>query len=80
MGDNDATVRIRAPWSGKTDITAAQASQLRELYSELQEAASAAVETLGTTGAPPSGMVLQRFRELDARVCELVGRISSTLE
>jgi hypothetical protein len=80
MGDNDATVRIRARWEGDTEITREQAAKLRELYSDLQDAATAASEALGTTGAAPSGMALQRFRELDARVLELVERIRETLD
>jgi hypothetical protein len=80
MGDNDATVRIRARWAGDTPITREQASKLQELYTDLQEATAAAVEALGTTGAPPSGMALQRFRELDSRVGELVERIRETLD
>ena len=80
MGDNDATVRIRARWEGDTAITREQAAKLRELYSDLQDATTAASEALGTTGAAPSGMALQRFRELDARVLELVERIRETLD
>jgi hypothetical protein len=80
MSDNDATVRIRAPWAGKTAITPDQAAGLRELYSELQDSTMAAAEALGTAGAAPSGMALQRFRELDSRVAELVERIRETID
>jgi thioesterase domain-containing protein len=80
MSDNEATVRIRAPWVGKTAITPDQAAGLRELYSELQNATVAAAEALGTPAAAPSGMALQRFRELDARVVELVERIRETID
>jgi hypothetical protein len=79
MGDNDATVRIRARWEGDTAITPPQAAELREFYFELQDATTAAAEALGTTGAAPGGMALQRFRELDSRVAELVERIRQTL-
>jgi hypothetical protein len=79
MGDNDSTARIRAAWSGKSAITPDQAEELRELYSELQEGATAAAEALGTTGAVPQGMAFQRFRELDGRVAELVERIQEIL-
>jgi hypothetical protein len=79
MGDNDATVRIRAAWSGKTTIAPGQAAELRELYSELQAATVAAAEALGATGPAPSGMPLQRFRELDERVVELTDRIREIL-
>ena len=80
MGDNDATVKIRAAWSGKTAITPEQAAELRELYSDLQDATTAASEALGTTGAAPSGMALKRFRELDTRVVEILERIRETLD
>jgi|HubBroStandDraft_1064217.scaffolds.fasta_scaffold71184_2 hypothetical protein len=80
MGDNDATVRIRARWVGNTAITREQAAKLRELYSDLQEASTAAAESLGTNDVAPSGMALQRFRELDSRVAELVERIRETLD
>jgi hypothetical protein len=79
MNDDEATVRMRAAWSGGTAISREQAAQLRQLYSELQDATRATAESLGTTGAPPSGMALERFLELDARVFEIIERIRGTL-
>jgi hypothetical protein len=80
MGDNDSTARIRAAWSGMGAITPDQAAELRELYSELQEATIAAAEALGTSGAAPQGMAFQRFRELDRGVAKLVDRIQEILQ
>jgi hypothetical protein len=55
-----------------------QTDQLRDLYAELQEIATAAVEALGPAGSAPRGMILERFRDLNARVYELVEQIINT--
>jgi len=44
-----------------------------------RKALPAAAEALGTTGAVPTGMALQRFRELDARVVDLIEHIQQIL-
>jgi hypothetical protein len=80
MGDNDATVRLRARWDGNPAMTAQQAAELRELYSELRDATAAAAEALSNTGPVPAGMPLQRFREIDSHVAELVDRIRAILD
>jgi hypothetical protein len=75
------TMPIRARWSrsGRAVITLAEAAELRELYSELPDASAAAAEALGNTGAAPTGLALERFRELDGRVLAIIDRIRAIL-
>jgi hypothetical protein len=79
MDCNDATVRIRAQWAGETDLAPAHAANLRDLYAELQDTATAAAIVLGTAEAVLKGMALLRFHRLDARVFEIIERIRVTL-
>jgi hypothetical protein len=78
---DEDTVRIRAnrSRSGEDVLTADAACELRALYDELPDASAAAAEALGSTGALPTGMAMQRFRELDRRVSEIVARIQDIL-
>jgi len=80
MSDEEDTVTIRGggSWYRKS-LTAEQADELRQLYDELPDTASAAAEALGGTGPVPSGMALQRFLEHNARVLEMVARIREIL-
>ena len=78
----DETVRIRAreSRSGKAVLRADQATELRELYCELQEVSAAAVAvTLGDTGTVPTGFALERFLELHARGTSIIARVSEIL-
>jgi hypothetical protein len=78
----DETVRIRAreSRSGKAVLRADQATELRELYCELQEVSAAAVAvTLGDTGTVPAGFALERFLELHARGTAIIARVSEIL-
>jgi len=80
MEDDTVTIRARRSWPENAFITSSQAEELRDLYSELPDASAAAAEALGGAGAVvPAGMSLQRFRELDARVVELIERIQAIL-
>jgi hypothetical protein len=80
MDDEDDTITIRGLGSWyKTSLTAQQAEELRGLYDELPDTASAAAEALGGEGQVPSGMNLQRFFEHNARVIEMVARIAKIL-
>jgi hypothetical protein len=76
----DETVRIRARRSrlGKPAIRPDQATELRELYSELQGISAAAVEAMGATGVP-TGLALERFLELHARASTILERSSEIL-
>jgi len=78
MDDNNATVRIRDPWAG-TALTAVRATDLRDLYSELQDTTTAAAILLGTAGALLTGTALRYFRELDADILEITERIRVAL-
>src|SRR5580658_5260485 len=64
----DETVRLRARElrSGKAALRPDQATELRELYCELQEVSAAGTHVLGDIGVPPS-FALERFQELQAR-------------
>ena len=78
---SEDTMPIRARWSrsGKAFVTPEEAAELRELYAELPDASEAAAEALGNTGAPPTGLALERFRELDGRVLAIIERIRAIL-
>lgn len=60
-------------------ITADEAAELRQLYAELPDAAEAAGEALGNSGAVPTGLRFERFMELEARVVDIVLRIEEIL-
>jgi hypothetical protein len=79
MDEDTVRIRARRSWSARDSMTPDQAVELRALYDELPDASAAAAEALGSTGAVPTGMALQRFRELDARVMEIVDRIKQIL-
>ena len=76
MDDNDATARIRDPWAG---TALAGVTDLRDLYSELQDTTTAAAILLGTAGALLTGTALRYFRELDADILEITERIRVAL-
>ena len=83
MGDNDATVRLSAPWAGKTEraasrlITAAETEELRRLYAELPVISAVAAEALG--GGDNTSVTSTRFKELDYRVSAIIKRINEIL-
>jgi hypothetical protein len=81
MRMHDETMPIRARWAraAKAVITPAEAAELRELYAELPDASAAAAEALGNSGAAPTGLALERFRELDGRVLTIIDRIKAIL-
>jgi hypothetical protein len=76
----DETVRIRARSSraGKAPIRPDQATELRELYCELQGISAAVVEAMGATGVP-AGRALERFLELHGRANAIIDRGSEIL-
>jgi hypothetical protein len=75
----DETVRIRARSSrdGKAPIRPDQATELRELYCELQGISTSAADALGA--AVPTGRALERFLELHARASAILERGSEIL-
>jgi hypothetical protein len=77
----DDTLPIRAQRLGAASahLTTAAAAELRRLYEELPDAVDAAGEALGSAGAAPTGLALERFRELDARVVAITDRIKAIL-
>jgi hypothetical protein len=78
----DETVKIRARLSrsGKGVLLQDQATELRELYTELQDVSTAAVVvTLGDAGTVPTGFALERFLELHARGSAIIARASEIL-
>jgi hypothetical protein len=78
---SEDTMPIRARWSrsGRAILTPEEAAELRELYSELPDASAAAAEALGHAGPAPTGLALERFRELDGRVLAIIERIRAIL-
>lgn len=80
MSEEDDTVTIRGggTWY-KESLSVEQTDELRQLYDELPDTASAAAEALGGADPVPSGMALQRFLEHNARVLEMVARIREIL-
>ena len=94
VADNDATVRIRAPWAGKTAITADQATELprrapgrRITPAESEELRRlyaelpviSAVAAEALGEGDHTGVTSTRFRELDDRVCAISKRINEIL-
>jgi hypothetical protein len=78
----DETVRIRASESrsGKAALRSDQATELRELYSELQEVSAAGTHVLGDTGTVAAeGLALRRFLELQARGSAILARVTEIL-
>jgi hypothetical protein len=77
----DETVKIRARWSrsGKDALRPDQATELRELYSELQEVSAAGTHVLGSIGTVTAGFALRRFLELQARASAIIERVSEIL-
>jgi hypothetical protein len=77
----DQTVKIRARWSrsGKAALRPDQATELRELYCELQEVSVAGTYAMGVTGTVPAGLALRRFLELQARASAIIERVSEIL-
>jgi hypothetical protein len=70
------TLRLGA---GDAQLTTADAAELRRLYDELPDAVEAAAEALGSAGPAPTGLKLERFRELDARVVAITDRVKAIL-
>jgi hypothetical protein len=80
MTENIRPYRAQRPVpAGKGVITPAEARELRRLYAELPNAAAAAREALKPGSGPLTGDALQRFREIDARVVEIIDRIKAIL-
>jgi hypothetical protein len=77
----DETVKIRAGWSrsGKADLRPDQATELRELYVELQEVSAAGAHALGDIGIVAEGLALRRFLELQARASAIIERVRDIL-
>jgi hypothetical protein len=57
-------------------ITAAEATELKQLWAELPKAYQRAAEALRTDGKPLEGAALARFMILDAKAGDMVRRIS----
>ena len=57
-----------------------QATELRELYSELRDVSAAVAVPLGDIGTVPTGFALERFLELHARGSAIIARASEILE
>jgi hypothetical protein len=65
--------------AGNAQLTTADAAELRRLYDELPDVVEAAAEALGGAGPAPTGLKLERFRELDARLVAITDRIKAIL-
>jgi hypothetical protein len=77
--DETVSIRARESRSGKAALRPDQATELRELYAELQDVSAAVAVTLGDTGTIPTGFALERFLELHARDSAIVARVSEIL-
>jgi hypothetical protein len=55
------------------------AAELKKLYEELPFAAMRAADALRTNGIPLEGPALQRFRDEEANVAEIIRRIQQIL-
>jgi hypothetical protein len=79
MEDDTMPIRTLRHGPGSTQLTTAAVATLRRLYDELPDAVAAAGEALGRAGRAPTGLALERFRELDARVGAIADRIKTIL-
>jgi hypothetical protein len=60
-------------------ITTAQAQDLLKLYAQLPDAIVAAREALKVANEQSTGIALERYRELDARVAAIIGGSNAIL-
>ena len=63
----------------KRVITTAQARELLQLYEQLPDAIVVAREALKVANEKSTGIALEKFRELDARVESIILRINAIL-
>jgi hypothetical protein len=79
----DETVKIRARWSrsGRPALRSDQTTELRELYSELQEVSAYGTEALGDIDSVTAdrALALRRFLELQARASAIIERVREIL-
>jgi len=79
MTSDTKTVRLPRFKPARTQLTAEELEELRELYWELPSAAEAAAELLGRSGPAPTGMPLERLIESTERMATLLGEIDAIL-
>jgi hypothetical protein len=65
--------------TNKAAMTPQESRELLQLYAELPNASSAALQARRIASETPTGSALQKFKELDARLEAIISRINEIL-